>query len=144
MSPSPYFNDMLNAAHATLQHAYAPYSHLLVGTCFRAEDNTLYSGCNVENASYGLTLCAENVALGKLISTGKRRIVEVVLVSSGNTVCPPCGRCRQLIREFADDDVNIHLVTGDMDSPTIITYTINTLLPAAFGPAQLVTKQGNT
>lgn len=139
MSVSTYFNNMLTAAQTAKQHAYAPYSHFSVGTCFRAEDNTLYSGCNVENASYGLTLCAEAVALGKLISAGQQRIVEVVLVSSGDTICPPCGRCRQLIREFAADDANIHLVSGNMTAPNITTYTIAALLPAAFGPTQLDT-----
>ena len=137
LSPSPFFDAMLEKAYAVQHHAYAPYSNFAVGACLRAEDNTLYSGCNVENASYGLTVCAENIALGQLISTGKKRIVEVVIVGGkigGDRIfCPPCGRCRQVIREFALPDVRIHLTDGQ----DIKTYTLEDFLPVSFGPDYL-------
>jgi cytidine deaminase len=138
MQPSSYFNEMLKQALHIKTRAYAPYSHFHVGACFRAEDNTLYSGCNVENASYGLTLCAEAVALGNLVSAGKKRIVEGIVLG-GEGFCPPCGRCRQLIREFSEDDTCIHFVKGSEKPLTIKTLTISELLPFSFGSPQLQT-----
>ncbi|MCD6055294.1 MAG: cytidine deaminase [Gammaproteobacteria bacterium] len=137
MQTSSYFDEMLKQALHIKTRAYAPYSHFHVGACFRSEDNTLYSGCNIENASYGLTLCAEAVALGKLVSAGKKRIVEGIVLGSGEAFCPPCGRCRQLIREFSEDDACIHFVKGSGKSITIKTLTISELLPFSFGAPQL-------
>lgn len=109
--------------------AYAPYSDYQVGACFRAENGELYSGCNVENASYGMTLCAEAGALSALISAGNNKILEVALSCSGDQPCPPCGACRQRIAEFADLDTLIHLSNSKGD---VTTMTFGELFPQPF------------
>ena len=88
-------DEMLVLARRALQNAHAPYSGFRVGACVRAANGRLYAGCNVENASYGLTQCAETTAIGAMVADGGREIVEVVVVTEGAAPCPPCGRCLQ-------------------------------------------------
>lgn len=121
--------DMLTAAKEVLKHSYSPYSHFPVACCLRDENGHLHSGCNVENASYGLGLCAETAAICQLVSAGNKRIVEALVLIPGNEICAPCGRCRQVILEFADADTKIHLCTLEGNSAV---YTINELIPHAF------------
>lgn len=85
-----------------MQNAYNPYSHYAVGCVLVGESGQEYVGCNVENASFGATLCAERVALGNAISQGERKFKEIVLVSSGESIPIPCGICRQVLSEFGD------------------------------------------
>jgi cytidine deaminase len=122
---------MLQAARRALANAHAPYSRFRVGACVRAASGRLYAGCNVENASYGLTLCAETTAIGAMIAAGDREIAEVVLLTERAELCPPCGRCRQQLAEFAGPQARIHLCGPD---GVRRTTTLGELLPLAFGP----------
>ncbi len=102
-------NQMQEKAKAVLENAYAPYSNFAVGACVCTEDDELYVGCNVENASYGLTQCAESVAIGSMVKNGQRKIKEVVIMVAANQLCPPCGACRQRLAEFSTPTTLVHL-----------------------------------
>ena len=95
--------NLLSLARTALNHAYAPYSRFPVGAALLAEDGRVFTGCNVENASFGLTLCAERVALGKAVSEGVRRFKAVAIVAEKLKPCPPCGACRQVLAEFGPE-----------------------------------------
>jgi cytidine deaminase len=125
---------LLEAARRALANAHAPYSRFRVGACVRAASGRLYAGCNVENASYGLTQCAESTAIGAMVAAGDREIVEVVLVTERAELCPPCGRCRQQLAEFARPQTRVHLCGPE---GVRITTTLGELLPLAFGPGVL-------
>ena len=101
---------MLDLARRALANAHAPYSRFRVGACVRAASGRLYAGCNVENASYPVTQCAEATAIGAMVAAGDREIVEVVVVTERAEPCPPCGRCRQQLAEFAGPGTRVHLV----------------------------------
>jgi cytidine deaminase len=122
---------MLALAQRALVNAHAPYSRFRVGACIRAASGRLYAGCNVENASYGLTLCAESVAIGAMVAGGDREIVEVVMLTERAEECAPCGRCRQLLREFRRSPVRVHLCGPE---GVRLTTTLDELLPRSFGP----------
>lgn len=116
-------------AHA---RAYAPYSHYAVGAAVRAEDGRVFTGCNVENAVYPLTLCAERVAITKAISEGARAITAVAVVTeNGGT---PCGSCRQVIREFAGPETPIFIADTHGN---FRERTLEALLPESFSVADL-------
>ncbi|KTD22332.1 cytidine deaminase [Legionella londiniensis] len=119
---------MIKEASHALQNAYAPYSHFAVACCLRSNDD-LFTGVNVENSSYGLTICAESSAISQMIAAGKQRINELVLIAGNNLLCSPCGGCRQRIYEFSDLDTKIHLCSLET---VLKTATIEELLPLAF------------
>jgi cytidine deaminase len=97
-------NDKLvEAAKAARENAHAPYSNFRVGAALRAKSGRVYTGCNVENATYGLTVCAERVAIFKAISEGERGFDAVAVVTDTDGLTPPCGACRQLLWEFCGD-----------------------------------------
>jgi len=121
---------MLAMAREALDNAHAPYSRFRVGACLRAASGRLYAGCNVENASYPVGQCAEATAIGALVAAGDRRIVEVVVMSEGDVPCPPCGRCRQQLAEFAGAETPVHLCGPE---GVRVTTTLGALLPMAFG-----------
>ena len=101
---------LLEAAQAALQSAYAPYSHFMVGAAVLTTEGEIYTGCNVENASYGLTICAERAAIFSAIAAlgGKKLVLSAVaVVNKNNVACSPCGACRQVIAEFGDDAIVI-------------------------------------
>ena len=125
---------MLELARRALANAHAPYSRFKIGACVRAASGRLYAGCNVENASYPVTQCAEATAIGAMVAAGDRQIVEAVIVTEGAEPCPPCGRCRQQLAEFAGPDVRIHLCGPE---GVRVTATLGELLPMAFGPRTL-------
>lgn len=110
------------------QNAYAPYSHFPVGACLRAEDNNLYCGCNIENASYGLSLCAEASALAALINSGNKTIKEILVVADA-LCCTPCGSCRQRLYEFAKPNTVVYICNLDKN---ILKLTMGDLLPHPF------------
>ena len=94
---------LIEAARAVRLHAHAPFSHFLVGAALETDDGRIVTGCNVENATYGLTVCAERVAVFKAISKGCRRFVRVAVVADTEAPTPPCGACRQILWEFGGD-----------------------------------------
>ncbi len=94
---------LLAVARDARTRAYAPYSRFLVGAAVLCEDGTIFAGCNVENASYGLSICAERVAVGMAVASGHRRFTAVAVVGTGPGATAPCGACRQVIAEFAPD-----------------------------------------
>ncbi|HVV69145.1 MAG TPA: cytidine deaminase [Patescibacteria group bacterium] len=102
---------LLNHAKAVIQNAYAPYSHFQVAAVIRTDTEQYFSGCNVENAAYGLTQCAEANAIGTMVAGGERHIQEILILSPTDNLCTPCGACRQLIYEFATEHTMIHLAT---------------------------------
>jgi cytidine deaminase len=126
---------MSKIAIEMMNKAYAPYSKYHVGVCIEAEDGNLFGGCNVENASYGMTLCAECSAVSALIGSGRKRIKSLLVMGSGEELCTPCGRCRQLIREFAVPDTPIYLCNNKGELKE--TVTLEQLLPRSFGPGHL-------
>ena len=132
--PDASLEPMLAAAHAARAHAHAPYSNFAVGACLRAEGGRLYAGCNVENAAYPLGMCAEAVAVGAMVAAGERVILELVLVAGGAELCTPCGGCRQIMAEFAGQDLPIHLCDLEGWRRTV---TLGELLPLSFGSGHL-------
>jgi cytidine deaminase len=96
-------NALIQAALAARLHAHAPYSHFMVGAAIEAEDGRIFTGCNVENATYGLTVCAERVAVFKAMSEGVRKFRAVAVAADSERLTPPCGACRQILWEFLGD-----------------------------------------
>ena len=131
---SNYFQKLFEEAKKVREKSYAPYSKFRVGAAFLTEDNSIVVGCNVENAAYPQSQCAEASAIGNLISQGYKNIVEIVVIGSGNKLCSPCGGCRQRIREFSKLDVPIHMCSVEGH---IKTSTLGELLPDSFGPENL-------
>jgi len=125
---------MLTKAKAARNNAYVPYSKFAVGACVLSEDNQIFTGCNVENASYRITLCAESSAIAAMASAGKRHIHAILIVGPDKKTITPCGACRQMIREFASPSTPIYLC----DEEKICEITnIEELLPRSFGPEYL-------
>ncbi|MBS1969682.1 MAG: cytidine deaminase [Bdellovibrionales bacterium] len=116
------------------KNSYAPYSGKHIGAAVLMDNGKIYSGCNVENASYGGTICAERTAIVKAVSDGAKKIKEVMVVSSEQNPWPPCGFCRQVIAEFASPDTMIHLANPQGQSRSLKFVD---LFPEAFGPAHL-------
>ena len=105
---------LLLMAEEARKNAYAPYSGLHVGAALLTADNQIFTGCNIENASFGLTVCAERVALFNAVSTGIREFVALAVISDGEGYCRPCGACRQVIREFGTDTLVV-MATKDRE-----------------------------
>jgi cytidine deaminase len=100
---SPSEQSLIHAAKAARENAHAPFSGFRVGAAVRTKSGRIYTGCNVENASYGLTICAERVAIFKAISEGDRGFDAIAVVTDTDNLTPPCGACRQIIWEFCGD-----------------------------------------
>ena len=120
---------LLTEALEAQQQSYSPYSNFKVGAALLADDHSIYKGCNVENASYPLGQCAEASAISAMVSCGAREIKEVLIASPNDEFCPPCGGCRQKIREFSGPDTVVHMATKSGD---IKSVPLRELLPLAF------------
>jgi cytidine deaminase len=126
--------DLIEAAIAAMAKAYAPYSNFPVGAAVRGASGSIYAGCNVENAAYPQGCCAEASAISAMVMGGETRIVEVAVAGKGDALVTPCGGCRQRLREFAADDLVIH-ICGPKGLRR--TATLGELLPLSFGPDNL-------
>jgi len=103
---------LLESAKKVKKNSYAPYSKFHVGAAVLSDKGNIYSGCNVENSSYGLTICAERNAIFNMVASGEKRIEKILINGETEDFLPPCGACRQVISEFADEDTEIILVNG--------------------------------
>lgn len=121
---------MFALAKAHLKNAYAPYSKFPVTVCLRSEDDRLFAGVNVENASFTLGTCAETGAVAAMIAAGGREILDIVILSMSPTICPPCGGCLQRLFEFGTPETVVYL--GHPDKGILQTWTLKDLLPHAF------------
>ena len=125
---------LASLAKDAMEKAYSPYSNYKVGAALLCKDGSVYTGCNVENASFSATNCAERTVFFKAVSEGKREFASIAICGGKDGVIdslfPPCGVCRQVMREFCEDDFKIHLLTKD----GIETYTLGQLLPVSFAP----------
>jgi len=125
-------DELIRRARDVRTHAHAPYSRFRVGAALMALDGSIHVGCNVENASYGVTLCAERVALGAAIAGGHRRFRAIALSTASGRPVPPCGACRQALAEFAPDLAVMSEARG-----VVSEWTLEKLLPEPFGAAPL-------
>jgi cytidine deaminase len=124
---------LILAATEARTRAFAPYSHFHVGAALEAADGSIVAGCNVESASYGLTVCAERIALFRGVYEGHRQFLRIAVVTDTVTPTPPCGACRQLLWEFAADaEVLLANLSG-----TVQRYSVRELIPFAFDARQL-------
>ena len=121
-------NDLIKAAADVRENAYAPFSKFKVGSALLTDDGSIVVGCNVESASYGLTVCAERVAIWKAISVGKTKIRRIAVVADTEELTPPCGACRQIIWEFGGD---IPVIFANLNGKNE-TIQMKDLLPRAF------------
>ena len=119
--------ELLEAALAARERAYAPYSKFLVGAAVRAESGKIYTGCNIENASYGLTVCAERNALFSAVGAGERKFTALCVVGDTEEPISPCGACRQVMAEFKVPCIILANLKGDVKE-----YTLEELLPLSF------------
>lgn len=120
---------LLAAAKEALTNAYAPYSNFTVGAALLCRDGTVYRGCNIENAAFSPTVCAERVAFFKAISEGKREFAAIAIVNGNGSPCSPCGVCRQVMAEFCDAAFTV-ILESENDTP--VSYTLAELLPHTF------------
>jgi len=125
--------DLFAAAKRAYANAYAPYSRFGVGAALRADDGTVFAGSNVENASFGLTRCAEQSAVQAMVTAGRRRFSQVVVYTESDEPSSPCGGCRQVLSEFAPD-AEVYLVNH---RGAVVKTSVKALLPGAFGPEKL-------
>ena len=134
MARSVPWKKLFAAARAARRRAYAPYSRFKVGAAVLTSDGRVVSGCNVENASYGLSVCAERNAISRAVAEGARRIEAVAIVADTDRPCPPCGACRQVIAEFSAPTAPVRAQTP---SGRESEHTVAELLPNAFTRADL-------
>ena len=131
--PPSILAELESAARSVARRAYAPYSKFCVGAAVLGDSGKIHSGCNVENASFGLTSCAERNAIFAAVGAGERAVRAVVIYTPTPTATAPCGACRQVIHEFGPDAIVISICDGNGR----IESTIGDLLPKSFGPEDL-------
>lgn len=121
---------MMQKAIEVSANSYSPYSKFAVGACVLTDSGNVYTGCNFENSSFGMTICAERNAIGTAVANGERKIKAIAIYSPNQDDCFPCGACRQVIHEFSerDEDVDVILKSGN----ELKVYTLAALLPAGF------------
>lgn len=121
-------SELMDMAKEAMKSAYAPYSHFSVGAAVETDDGEVYCGCNIENSSYGATICAERTAISKAVSEGYRRITRIAICDSNNSFAWPCGICRQVMSEFAVEDFYVILENNGKLS----NFFLKELLPNSF------------
>ena len=125
------FEQLLETAAKAAENAYAPYSNFKVGAALLCADGEVFTGCNVENASYGLTNCAERTAIFSAVATGRRDFVSMAIVADGKSVPYPCGACRQVLSEFCREEFSVYVAnTGQLENYEVACLT--DLLPHRF------------
>jgi cytidine deaminase len=125
---------LFDAAKLAQGRAYAPYSRFAVGAAVLDENGGIHAGCNVENAAYPVGSCAEAGAISAMVAAGGTRIAAILVLGDGEGLVTPCGACRQRIREFAEGATPVHIADG---KGLRARFTLDELLPASFGPANL-------
>ncbi len=120
--------ELIKQAKKAMEYAYVPYSRFKVGAALLTKDGMVFHGCNVENASYGATCCAERIAVFKAISEGKKFFEKIAVVSDSGKLTPPCGICRQVLLEFMPEG----MVILENEIGEIKTYSVKELLPIGF------------
>ena len=128
VTPTPVQQKLIDAAMDVRQRAYAPYSHFLVGAALETEDGTVFKGCNVENLSYGATICAERNAVLQAVAAGHQKFKAIAVVGDLPTPITPCGMCRQVLGEFGGET---EVICTNLKKDVMVT-TVGALLPAAF------------
>jgi cytidine deaminase len=126
--------DLCIAAAGARKYACVAYSHFPVGAAILDSDGRTWTGCNIESASYGMTICAERVALTKALSEGARRFTCIAVATAATTPTPPCGACRQLLWEYLGD---VPVLIADAAGNEVARYRLADLLPHAFGAANI-------
>lgn len=124
---------LISMAEDVMANSYSPYSRFKVGAAVECADGSVFAGCNIENAAFGATMCAEAAAIASAISAGQRSFKRIAIISEGNAYCFPCGTCRQLLCEFSPD-IEVLCVRSD---GRYVSYTLNALLPMSFGKDHL-------
>jgi cytidine deaminase len=127
------YRELIEAARRARENAYAPFSHFQVGAALRTPAGRVIGGCNVENASYGLTICAERVAIFKAISEGEREFDAIAVVTDADRLTPPCGACRQIIWEMCG---NVEVVLANLKGQVEV-HRMKDLLPLPFDKSSL-------
>jgi len=120
---------LLDEAKRMRERAYAPYSQFHVGAALRTSSGKIFSGCNVENASYGLTICAERNAIFQMVAAGERQIESILVIGDAAEFLPPCGACRQVLAEFSRPETRVYMCARD---GTYRETTFDELLPFVF------------
>ena len=126
-------DQLIEAAWKARENSYSPYSKFKVGAAVLGVDGKVYTGCNIENAAYGPTLCAERAALAKAVSEGRREFTAIAVAGRGTDYCWPCGVCRQVLYEFAPD-LTVLVARKDRE---FVELPLSELLPHGFGPKSL-------
>ena len=125
--------ELIAVARLAAEKAYVPYSHFPVGAALECPDGQVFTGCNVENAAYGSTICAERTAVCKAVSEGYRKFTKIAVWGKGDDYCTPCGACRQFLAEFGGD---IQVISAN-GSGEFLSKKLSELLPHAFNTENL-------
>lgn len=130
--------ELMRLAEEARAYSYTPYSHFTVGAALLTKDGKVYKGCNIENASYTPTNCAERTAVFKAVSEGEKEFAAIAVIGGPagekGRFCAPCGVCRQVLREFCEPNT-FRIILGTTEEVQV--FTLNDLLPASFGPSDL-------
>lgn len=124
------YEELMAKAIKVSRNSYSPYSKFAVGACVLTTTGNVYTGCNFENSSFGMTICAERNAIGSAIAAGDKEIKAVAIYSPNQDNCAPCGACRQVMHEFCDKDEDVDIILKNGDELKI--YTLSELLPESF------------
>jgi len=120
---------LIDIAADAMANSYSPYSRFKVGAAVECTDGAIFTGCNIENAAFGATMCAEAAAIASAVSAGRRSFKRIAIISDGSAYCFPCGSCRQLLSEFTPE---VEVLCARADG-RYVSYPLSSLLPMAFG-----------